>query len=196
MRLFLIALLLLTAHSSFSQSFEPDPWDRLGLSKTEWLMIQDNNIPMKKVEQLLKSGIDISEYLQKPWENIGLSEEKWISKRRAGMTSESIENEQIANERTNSSYLHESFSEFNSLSGTGPAFSSLLLPGFQQFKDQRKAPAIAMVSLAASSLVLCTAGSIQRKQFFALPVFAILVPDMVWSYIDYKVHSNRKKSKL
>jgi len=158
------------------------------------MMIQDNNIPMDKVEELLKSGISIGEYLKKPWESFEMTEPKWISKRRAGMTSEEIEIEATSSKSINTSEIKNGFmAEMQGMSGSGKAISSLFLPGFQQLKMKRKAPGIVMVSLAATSVGLCTGLSISKKSFFAVPLFCILIPDMVWSCIDYKISSDRKQ---
>ena len=42
------------------------PWERLGLSQTEWKQVKENDVPISKVEKLLKYGIGIGEYLEKP----------------------------------------------------------------------------------------------------------------------------------
>jgi hypothetical protein len=76
------------------------PWEQYGLSKTEWKMIQDNKISLDKVEELLKSGISISEYIDKPWVKFHLSEGAYINKRRSGLSAYDIEIERTSDRGT------------------------------------------------------------------------------------------------
>ena len=165
------------------------PWERLGLSETEWKQIQEYQIPMSKVEKLLRSGIGICEYVEKPWEDLELSESQWIGKRRSGMTEYDIELEaQSKNRERKSDAGKEIRSEFTSFSGSGDAFSSLFVPGYQQLKQKRTIQGILMTSLAGGALLWCSGASIARRRFEVLPVIVILVPDMVWSFVDFKVY--------
>lgn len=171
------------------------PWERLGLSLTEWKLIQDNKMPMSKVESLLKDGIGISEYFRKPWDAVGLSETKWIAKRRSGLTSYDIRQQQLA-EANDSSMLPtpaalNTFREADRSRETRERFASLLLPGYMQCKINHKGRGRVMIALAAGSIVGCTAWSIVNDGFMPLPLLAILIPDMGWSFIDHRVHLNR-----
>lgn len=180
----LIIVILLSL--SFSQ--DPNkPWERLGLSQTEWKMIQDNHLPESKVEQLLKDGIGIAEYLQRPWVELNMSEVEWIKKRRSGMSNSDIESEVNAqNTRWEKEIQKDTRSDMKAISRNGEQFKALFLPGMYQFQHKRPVQGSVMVTLAASSVLWCTAGSISKKKFQAIPVFALLVPDMIWSFIDYK----------
>lgn len=169
-----------------------DPWERLGLSKTEWIMIEENHMPMNKVEDLLKAGIGISEYFKNPWVELNMTEQKWIEKKRSGMSSYDIEIEAKANNAEWKSEMKSGFrSEMSGVSENAESFSALI-PGLQQFKSGSVAKGIIMSSIALGAATWCTAGSISNKRFNSLPVFAVLIPDIVWSYIDYKISKRHK----
>lgn len=188
-----LILIILASFFAFGQD-EMKPWERLGLSKTEWMMIEDNKMPMSQVEFLLKSGIGISEYFKKPWVDLGLTEQKWIEKKRSGMSNYDIE---IEAKSTNSEWKTEMKNGFNSeMNGMSENRENFLalLPGIQQFRAGSHTKGVIMASLAAGAITWCAAGSINNKRFEALPIFVILVPDIVWSYADYKI-SRKKKSK-
>jgi hypothetical protein len=167
---------------------ENKPWEKLGLSQTEWKMITDNNMSMSKVEQLLKVGISIGEYFQKPWEPLNMSEDQWIKKRRSGLTSYDIELEAQANNKNWKKEMRsDAGKDVHQLSESGEMFTSLCLPGYYQWHTDQKVKGSVMVSLVAGSLIWCTVGTISEKRFEVLPIVVVLVPDMVWSFIDYKI---------
>ncbi len=169
-----------------------EPWERLGLSKTEWMMIEENRMPMKQVEYLLKSGIGISEYFKKPWIELNMTEQKWIEKKRSGMSSYDIEIEAKASNAEWKTEMRSGFrSEMSEVSENAESFSALI-PGLQQFKSRSVAKGIIMSSVALGAVTWCTASSISNKRFNSLPVFAVFVPDVVWSFVDYKVSKRRK----
>ena len=189
-----ILLIFLISGTGIGQD-DIKPWERLGLSLTEWKLIQENNIPVSKVEKLLKNGISISEYIDKPWERLEMKESKWTEKRRAGMSSYDIELEaKLKDQKWNSGVKEDFLSEISTVSGSGEAFSSLFLPGYQQLRAHRKATGIILLSIAGGSLIWCTAGSIANKRFEGIPVFCVLVPDMVWSLIDFKIFKKKNRS--
>ena len=168
------------------------PWERLGLSLTEWKLIQDNNLPMSKVEELLKDGIGIIEYFSKPWEPLGLTEAKWIAKRRTGLTSYDIE-QQVRNAQKDTSMhpagpINISFEEYDRSRGNRELFASFFLPGYLQFREKHRVRGGVMVTLGVGSIAGCTAWSIAQKQFAPLPLLVILVPDMIWSFVDHKLY--------
>ncbi len=169
-----------------------DPWERLGLSKTEWIMIEENHMPMRQVEDLLKAGIGIDEYFKKPWVELNMTEQKWIEKKRSGMSSYDIEVEAKASNSEWKNEMKSGFrSEMSGVSENAESFSALI-PGFQQFKSGSVAKGIIMSSIALGAVTWCTSNSISNKRFNSLPVFAVLVPDIVWSYIDYKISKRHK----
>jgi hypothetical protein len=187
--LFLMLLLLPTI--LFSQD-DSKPWERLGLSLTEWKLIQDNNMPMSKVEKLLKDGIGITEYFTKPWEPLGMTEAKWIAKRREGLTSYDIE-QQARNAQKDTSMhptgpINISFEEYDRSRGNRELFASFFLPGFLQFREKHHVRGGFMVFLGVGSIAGCTAWSIAQKQFAPLPLLVVLVPDMIWSFVDHKLY--------
>lgn len=164
---------------------EIEPWEKLGLSITEWKLIQENKMPMSKVEKLLQDGIGISEYFKKPWESLGIKEEKWIAMRKAGHSNEEIEillkkHKMVIDEEN-------TFKEFDNREEKIKLFQSLFLPGYTQLTDDKKIRGAIMASLAVGSITGCTIWSIKQKQFISLPIFIILIPDMIWSFVDYKV---------
>jgi hypothetical protein len=189
----LVLFIVIFNYLIYSQE-EISPWEKLGLSKTEWIMIQDNKIPDEKVEELLKAGIGIGEYVNKPWVNLGMSEEKWINKRRSGLTNDDI-NSKVASSVPDSSlraaYKANARDDFRSVSKNGEKFSSLFLPGYQQHKSGRKVQRNFMLALAGGSLGWCVGGSIYNKRFEFLPIFCITVPTMIWSFADYSAHSKK-----
>lgn len=172
---------------------ENKPWEKLGLSQTEWRLITENNITMSKVEQLLKDGISIGEYLQKPWEPLNMTEDRWIKKRRSGLTSYDIE---LEGQRDDKSWRKEmkndAGKDAHQLTENGEMFSSLFLPGYYQLQTNQKVKGTVMVSFAAGSLLWCTVGGIAQKRFEVLPIVFVLVPDMVWSFIDYKIKKHER----
>lgn len=190
MKILTILLFICTVICHGQQAMEP--WERLGLSKTEWIMIEENQMPMSKVEELLKAGIGISEYFNKPWIEFNMTEQKWIEKKRSGMSSYDIEIEAKATNAGWKTEMQSGFrSEMSGVSENSENFSALI-PGFQQFKTGSVAKGIIMSSIAAGAIGWCVAGSVSNKRFNSLPVFAILVPDIAWSYIDYKISKRRK----
>jgi hypothetical protein len=171
------------------------PWERLGLSQTEWRLIKDNDIKMSKVEELLKVGISIGEYLQKPWVVLNLTEDKWIKKRREGLTSYDIELEaQSSDSSWKKDLKSDAGKDMRQISGNSEMFASLFLPGYYQYKTDQNFKGTMMVSLAGGAVIWCTIGSIATKKFEAIPVCFLLVPDMIWSFIDYKI-AQRKAEK-
>ncbi|MBN1579050.1 MAG: hypothetical protein JW913_20980 [Chitinispirillaceae bacterium] len=191
--LFLFLLLLPALLLSQDDS---KPWERLGLSLTEWKLIQENNLPMSKVERLLKDGIGIGEYFSKPWEQLGMSESKWIAKRRSGLTSYDIELQvRTAHQDTSVQSTPPNVNTFRELDRSrenGELFASFFLPGYLQYREKHKGRGSIMVSLAVGSIAGCTAWSVAQKQFMPLPLLVVLIPDMVWSFVDHKVY--RKKN--
>ena len=184
---------LYTAFFSVAQELQK-PWEQYGLSKTEWQMIKDNKIPLKKVEELLKSGISISEYIDKPWVKFHLSEKAYIDKRRSGLSAYDIELERTSDRGTwksdNKNALH---SEVSSSSGNRDLLLSFVLPGFEQFRMNHKWRGRIMTTIAVGSVVGSMYLSIADRTVEATPIFVILVPDMFWSLLDFKFDRERNK---
>ncbi len=188
-------VIILLFNSFCGAQDESRPWERLGLSQTEWRLINENNISMSKLEQLLNAGISVGEYIQKPWEPLGMNEEKWIKKRRSGLTSYDIELEAT---RGNAQEWKKNMSndvarDMHQLSGNGELFSSLFLPGYYQYHVGQKRKSYLMAGLAGGAFAWFTIGSIANKRFEVAPIALIIVPDMIWSFIDYKVDKKNKK---
>jgi hypothetical protein len=191
--IFIVLIGICTVFTVQSQELQK-PWEQYGLSKTEWQMIKDNKIPLKKVEELLKSGISISEYIDKPWVKFHLSEKAYINKRRSGLSAYDIELEQTSDRGTwkndNKKTLH---SEVSSSSGNRDLLISFVLPGYQQFRIHHKWRGRIMTSIAVGSVVGSVYLSIADRTVEATPIFIILVPDMFWSMLDFKIGKERNK---
>jgi hypothetical protein len=191
----LFALVLLLNLAVFSQD-DLKPWERLGLSLTEWKLIQDNHLPMPKVEELLKVGIDIGEYFTKPWERLEMAEENWIAKRRSGLTSNEIEQEKrVADPHFLKTVqpAENSFQEYDASKENAELLTGFLAPGYLQCRDERKVRGRIMIGVAAGSIAGCAALTVVKKQFIPLPLIVILIPDMIWSLADQKKHAAAAK---
>jgi len=183
-----VFLLLCTVSVTFSQ-LDSKPWERLGLSITEWELIEKHHMTMGQVDKLLMDGIGISEYFEKPWTDLGITEEKWLSLRRTGLTTADIKRQQLMKTGEfikNEKPADNTFEELDASDETGALFTSFIAPGYLQLQDKRKIQGRVMVGLAAGSVVGTVALSIGMKQFISLPLFAILIPDMVWSMVNQK----------
>lgn len=188
---YLTAIVILLLQLPLFSQDDSKPWERLGLSLTEWKLITDSNMPMKKVESLLKDGIGISEYFRKPWEPLGMTEGQWIAKRRKGLTNYDIEQEvKMANNDTTMQPAPEAnttFVEFKQTGETKELASALLLPGYQQYRYKQKTQGRIMVSLAVASIAGTVGWSIGVRQFMPVPLLVVLIPDMGWSFVDHKI---------
>lgn len=168
------------------------PWEKYGLSQTEWKIITDNNISIPKLEDLLKIGIDVGEYVAKPWVELGMSEDKWVSRRAAGLSSNDIELETQKGQKHWKNDIRTGMgSDFDGVAQNRALISSLLLPGYQQLRAGRSTKGSLMAALAIGSLAWCVVGSTVKDEFQILPIGVVLLPDMLWSMIDFKV--NKKK---
>jgi hypothetical protein len=183
-----VLMILCLAFSSFGQQ-EMRPWEKYGLSQSEWKLVQENNISMDKVRTLLSAGIAIGEYCTKPWKRIGLSEGEWIEKRRAGLTTYDIELEAQSNRRhrfkadTNVAVP----SGYSTLSSGKNQLISLLFPGFQQLRLKQPVRGTIMAGLAIASLAVCAGEAMTQDEFTGFSLYCFLAPDMLWSFIDFKI---------
>jgi hypothetical protein len=188
---FFICLFLTS--SSFSQD-AIRPWEKYGLSQGEWKMVQDNKISLDKVRTILSAGISIGEYCQKPWKRLALTEGEWIEKRRAGLTSYDIELEAKSNRRRWRTDADAAApSGYASFSSGGNQLVSFILPGFQQLRLKQTTRGRIMAGLAFASLAGCLAGVVIENRFEARPLYFVLAPDMLWSFIDFKITLGRLK---
>jgi hypothetical protein len=182
-----LLICLSLAFASFGQD-NLKPWEKYGLSQSEWKVIQDNKISFDKVKVLLSAGISVVEYSKKPWKGLGLTEGEWIEKRRAGLTAYDIELEVKSNRRhLNVESKNVASSEFSSFSSDKNQLISFILPGFQQLRLKEISRGRIMAGLAIASLVGCFAGSVVEDRFEARPLYIVLAPDMLWSFIDFKI---------
>jgi hypothetical protein len=174
------------ANASFGQE-DLKPWEKYGLSQSEWKMVQDNKISVNKMQELLSAGISVGEYVKKPWKELGLSERDWVEKRRAGLTSYDIELEMKAKRRhLKGDVKNEPSSEFASWSSGKNQMIGFLVPGFQQLRLNQMTRGRIMAGIAIVSLAGCFVGSVVEGKFEPRPL-AVIVPDMCWSFIDFKI---------
>jgi hypothetical protein len=155
-------------------------------------MIQDNKISLDKVQALLSTGISIGEYIKKPWMELGLTESEWIKKRRAGLTTYDIELEMKTNHpRGKDVAKNNSSPETNAISSNKNQLLSFVLPGYQQLRLKEMSRGRIMAGLGIASLAGCIIGSAIKRDFEARPLYFVLVPDMFWSFIDFKITLGR-----
>jgi hypothetical protein len=177
-----------SAFSAWCGDDELKPWEKLGISQTEWRMINDNHISEDKVREILTSGIGIGEYIAKPWQSLGLTESNWIDKRRSGLTSYDIELESKPIHRNWKGDSKSTMkSELGAFSKNKDLFLSFAVPGLQQARINEKWRARIMGGLAIGSIAGCVVGTIAEGHFEGIPIFLVLVPDMAWSFLDFKV---------
>jgi hypothetical protein len=181
-------LLCLCLVFAVSGQSEVRPWEKYGLSQSEWKLIQENKLSRDKVQTILSAGISIGEYCTKPWKNFGLTEGEWIEKRRAGLTSYDIELEAKSSRRhmkiDTGAYASTGFSSYSSGKNQ---LVSLVLPGFQQLRLKQMTRGRIMAGLAFAALAGCLAGFAVENSFEARPLYFVLAPDMLWSFIDFKI---------
>ena len=184
-------LCLSCAVRGFGQG-DPKPWEQYGLSQTEWKILLDNKISIDKLKELLRAGISVSEYAAKPWKNLSLSEHRWIEKRRNGMTSYDIEVEQQVKQREwkgdNKGTMQ---AEIGAFSGNKDLVLSFVLPGYQQARMDQKVRGRVMAGLAVGAVATCLVASLAEGTFEGIPLYFVLVPDMFWSMIDFKITAAR-----
>jgi hypothetical protein len=181
-----IALFLFSGASAHAQEEplifqEEKEWEKLGLSQTEWMMIQKEKMPREKVELLLKAGIGIAEYFTKPWVELGLSEEEWILKRQKGMEDEDMA-PRSRGTRDDWAPIHNFF-----------------LPGFHHFgrKQYGKAYTMSGIAVAAVGLTVVSVVATQKKADHGFsPMYPLLIlgADMVWSSVDILMQINKEKN--
>jgi hypothetical protein len=195
-----VLMFLCLALASFGQGSDARPWEKYGLSQTEWKMIQENHISRDKVQMLLSAGISLGEYCKKPWTGLGLTEGDWIEKRRAGLTSYDIELEAKAGRAGRRSTIDTAapaaLSGYASYSSGSNQLIGLLVPGFQQLRLKQTTRGRIMVALAVGSLAACFAYAVIEDRFEPRPLYFVLAPDMLWSFIDFRIsigNMNKKK---
>jgi hypothetical protein len=171
------------------------PWEKYGISQTEWKMVQDNKIALDKLEIILSSGIGIAEYCQKPWVKLKIKESDWIDKRRAGMSSYDIELD-VQSDRTgykqDNRMAIKSETESATTKQSAGLLTSFLLPGVKQQKIGQKTRGKIMSGIALGCIAGCFVGSVAQAKFEPIPLF-FLIPDMFWSLFDYKVSVKKKE---
>jgi hypothetical protein len=156
-------------------------WELLGLSQVEWMKIKEANMPMSKVELLLKAGIAISEYFERPWERLGLTEDDWVRNRQLGMEDEDMAPRSQA-----------------TIDDWAP-IHNFFVPGLHHYgrKQYLKAYTMSGVAVAAAGLtVYSIVASHQASENSFSPMYPalILIADMLWSSVDILVQINRDKN--
>jgi hypothetical protein len=185
---FIIALMgcLCLVFAVFGQD-DLKPWEKYGLSQSEWKTIQDNKISLDKVQVLLSAGIPIGEYSKKPWKELGLTENEWIKKRRAGLSSYDIELEAKLHRPSWKVDPNSVSPEFFPFPSGKNRLLSFVLPGYQQLHLKKMSRGSIMVGLAIASFVGCFAGTLIENRLEVRPLYIVLAPDMLWSFIDFTI---------
>lgn len=138
---FIVLLLAVAAHAGDGVRLQ-DHWKSLGVSASDIDLIDKLGLKKSKVEMLITSGVSVREYSHRPWEPMGITEEKWLSQLQNG---------------SDIGRLERMYSRDND-AAPAPDRPSLvaafLLPGVQQFREDRPVPGavlsgIAVVSVAA-----------------------------------------------
>ncbi|MCU0609128.1 MAG: hypothetical protein MUF22_05115 [Chitinispirillaceae bacterium] len=185
-------LLVLFAAAAWSQE-SSKPWEEYGLSQTEWKVIADSGISKSKVEDILQAGIGIMEYVQKPWKRYGISERIWIEKRRLGKTEYDIELEAQKGVGLPTPTSEPFAPEKLIPEGNLELAKSFFLPGHQQLRIDHKSRGKTMAALAIGSLAATVVLSTATGRIEPAPMFAVLVPDMLWSFFDFKLAAGRQQ---
>jgi hypothetical protein len=179
----------------FSQSIEElKPWERLGITSKEYHECQLRSFPEDSIKYILKLGIMPSEYFQKPWQSLNIQLLEYFSYRKRGLSDDQIKTLLDTSDVRLFSSHDTSFDRVESK--TGIYLKSLFLPGYMQrtcFKgsscyDSQKSKSTKMIVLGSISCITTVAWSIKEKEFIPIPIFFILIPDMFWSYKNYKNH--------
>jgi hypothetical protein len=172
------------------------PWEKYGISQSEWKMTKDNNVSEDKLRVILSSGISITEYCQKPWKKLGIKETEWMEKRRAGMSSYDIELD-TKSDRTgfiqDSKKIMKADTVSESSKQTPGLFTSFILPGYQQQNIGHKTKGKIMSGFAFGCLAGCFVWSVSKGQFEPIPLL-LIIPDMFWSLLDFKASVKKKKA--
>ncbi len=77
--------------STFAQVSEARPWEKYGMSQVEWKKFKESNLTLNDLEELLKMGITLNEFLSRPWISMQISKHTWMTQRQQGMSNEDIE---------------------------------------------------------------------------------------------------------
>lgn len=172
------------------------PWEKYGISQSEWKLTKENKISEEKLKVILSSGIGISEYCQKPWKKLAIKESEWMDKRRAGMSSYDIELE-IQSDRTSFKQDNKKILKVDtaseSVKQTPGLVTSFILPGYQQRKIGHKTRGTFMSGFAISCLAGCFVWSVAEggERIEPIPLL-LIIPDMFWSLLDYKIAVKKK----
>lgn len=173
----------LQAQSSISLTAQDKKiYDSLGLSEVEWIMVKEHEISMRKLGELLQSGVLVAEYVQNPWMGVGLKEDKWLQLRRSGYTTYDIKLMYQKEERSNDYQVIHNF----------------FLPGFHQFRRGQNVRGWLMSGSTVASLVLFTfhkkAQTPGVLAFDRTSYIIMMLGGMLWSSIDIGVQNYQTQS--
>lgn len=89
-----LPLLLILFSMSYCQELfhqRLKPWEKLGLTSTEYKLARDSSLSDETIKKLISTGIEIDVYLSKPWEKYHIKECQWFALVRSGLSDEDIE---------------------------------------------------------------------------------------------------------
>jgi hypothetical protein len=171
-------LVLFVSQLGAMTASDKEKYESKGLSQIEWEMVLDARMPEKKVDELLKAGITITEYFRYPWLKMGISESEWIRSRRSGLLDSDI----AAENRPHGSDP-----------GGGTIMAAFLLPGMHQFRRQQYWKGGIMTGAAALAVALTAITSVHKGSFVPVPLL-MLAPAMLWSSIDIGLQINKERN--
>jgi hypothetical protein len=151
-------------------------YERLGLSLTEWNLVQQHHMSLDRVKSFLRDGISVAEYFREPWVSIGITEAQWFANRRRGLSDDDMRGQG----RTASA-------------GEWAFIQNFFVPGLHQWIRHDYGKAAAMSGIAVVSLGLYAGLRDTKKNpksigfDYPVPFLIILAGDMLWSSIDIGV---------
>jgi hypothetical protein len=175
-------LLAVAAHAGDGVRLQ-DHWKSLGVSASDIDLIDKLGLKKSKVEMLITSGVSVREYSHRPWEPMGITEEKWLSQLQNG---------------SDIGQLERMYSRDND-AAPAPDRPSLvaafLLPGVQQFREDRPVPGAVLSGIAVVSVAALAVNIAGKSPGSTIQVWAPLLGlDMFASAADVWFNHYRVQS--
>jgi hypothetical protein len=124
-----------------------------------------------------------------------MKESEWMDKRRAGMSSYDIE---LEYQSEHSRFKHDNKNTLKSDSSSARArqsqalFTGFFLPGFEQQRlGQNRGKVMSYYALGC--IAGCIVWSVAQARIEPVPL-VLVIPDMFWSLVDYKITLKKQES--